>query len=92
MDKMGERLARIETSQTHLAKQLDRVIVSMDRMIRVEEHVEQHAIECSKITNRLVSVEAELATWKSVRKFFGIIFALTGIFSAWALAWYHDKI
>lgn len=92
MDKMGERLARIETGQQHHAKQLDRMIVLLDRMVKVEEHVEGHTKECAIVTARLVAVEAELQTWKSVRKFFAILLGLTGVFSAWALAWYHDKI
>lgn len=92
MDKMGERLARIETGQVHHSKQLDRMLILLDRMVKVEEHVEHHSEECTRITNRLTAVEAELSTWKSVRKFFTIVLGMTGVFSAWALAWYHDKI
>lgn len=92
MDKLGERLARIETGMKNQSKQIDRMILLLDRMVRVEEHVEQHREKCDNVTSRLVSVETELQTWRSVRKFFGIVLGLAGVFSAWLLAWYHDKI
>jgi len=92
MDKLGERLARIETGQQHHSTQLDRMLVLLDRMVRVEEHVDQHGIECVKITNRLSSVETELATWKSVRKFFAWVAGFTGAVTALYIAWKTGKI
>lgn len=92
MDKLGERLARIETGQEHLTKQLDRMLVLLDRMVKVEEHVESHSKECNRIHARLIAVETELSTWKSVRKFFAWITGLTGAFAAVYIARKSGKI
>ena len=92
MDKLGERLARIETGQTHHAKQLDRVVALLDRMVRLEEHVDQHGISCSAITERLAKVETELLTWKSVRKFFAWLSGLSGALIAVYIAVKAGKI
>ena len=92
MDAVGERLARIETGQAHHAKQLDRVVVLLDRMVRLEEHVDQHGISCGVITERLVAVETELSTWKSVRKFFAWSTGFFGAFVAIYIAWKSGRI
>lgn len=92
MDKLGERLARIETGQEHHAKQLDRMLILLDRMVKVEEHVEGHTKECALVTSRLVALETELSTWRSVRKFFAWVTGFTGAFVAFYVAWKSGKI
>ncbi len=92
VDIIGERLARIETGQSHHAKQLDRVVALLDRMVRLEEHVEHHADKCNEIIERLAKVETELSTWKSVRKFFAWATGFMGAFVAIYIAWKSGKI
>ena len=70
-----ERLARIEQNQLHFSKQLDKLVSLLDRMVKVEEHVEQHKDTMKRLYRRLESVEGELAEakqelqrWKTGRK------------------------
>lgn len=92
MDGIGERLARIETGQSHHAKQLDRVVALLDRMVRLEEHVDQHADKCNEVIERLAKVETELSTWKSVRRFFAWFTGVSGTVTAVYIAMKTGKI
>ena len=67
-EDMRERLARIEANQTHIGKQLDRVVMLLDRLVRVEEHVEEHKRTLSILFTRLEKAESELETWRLARK------------------------
>lgn len=69
-DEMRERLARIEAHQTHVVKQLDRMVTLLDTLARVEEHVAEHNRTLGRMFTRLEAAELELETWRSARKVF----------------------
>lgn len=92
VDAIGERLARIETGQVHHSKQLDRVVSLLDRMVRLEEHVDQHGAKCSEIVERITKMETELDTWKTVRRLFAWVSGITGAIVAVYIARKTGKI
>lgn len=79
MPDVQERLARIETNQMHLSKQLDRMVELLDRLVRVEEHVEEDRRDLKRLYYRLEKVEQSISSWKTAKN---ILIWISGIMSA----------
>ena len=85
MDEVNERLARIEQNQMHFSKQLDKVVVLLDRMVKVEEHVDTHVEKLKEMRRAIEQMEArvetlktELNQWRTARKIFVWVVASVG--------------
>lgn len=77
-DSVNERLARIEVSQTNQAQQLGKVLVLLDRMVRVEERQQSVTDDISSIKARLLVIEDELKSWSTARKVIAWIVGIIG--------------
>lgn len=89
MDAISERLARIEQNQIHFSKQLDKVVALLDRMVKVEEHVDAHMREMERLNKEIKDLsirvkenEIELSRWRTGRKIFIWFIAAAGSFVA----------
>jgi predicted nuclease with TOPRIM domain len=85
-DEMRERLARIETSLTHLEDHMKQMVRLMDRMIRLEEHVDEHRRDMSRVFIRLEKAEKELDTWRFVRRVMAWAAGISGTVIAGVIA------
>lgn len=79
---VGERLARIESSQTHLMNQMDRLIQVLDRLVRVEEHQAEQQRSIASHGRRIEAVETEIGSWRTFRKATTWIIGVVGMAGA----------
>ena len=85
MPEIGERLARIETGQEAIRSELAKVVTLLDRMVRVEEKLENALATNRRLTNTLTDVESrlkdaetELSRWGVARKIFVWVSGVVG--------------
>lgn len=81
---VGERLARIEANQKNQEVQLEKVLVLLDRMVRVEERQQNFASKYEVLLMRVEKAEKELESWKWARR---VIAWTSGIVAAVITGW-----
>ena len=81
----SDRLTRMEVTLEGMSKQLDSMVVLLDRMVRVEEHVSEHQRGVQRIWNSIEEIKIgqkelreELDSWKTVRKSITWIIGISG--------------
>lgn len=96
--RTNERLTRMEVTLEGVAKQINSVVVLLDRMVRVEEHIAEQRRSFDRVWEALeeeklarMRIRDELDSWRTTRKALTWLFGSSGVAFAIFTVWFKTR-